>query len=388
MQARRHPSPSRPKRRGFTLIELLVVISIIATLMALLLPAIQNAREAARRTECLNNQRNISLAMQSWATAHANQLPAYGYYIVSSTAVANPIYASLPDGTMLPQRSWVVELLPYLDQTGLYDRWDRTSSLTSADLPDETTTNPNTATVGTTAALASFSIPVLTCPNDESAFQAAGGLTYVVNAGFTDASIATDPPHNFNQEAFDWVAATGYDSDDYAITKTTGVFWADDSSSDTKNPSANLGRIYDGASNTLMIGENILAGVDNANTLADSQTTWASPHFQSCTFVAPVTPVLTSTTPDGDLRYTIGYNITGTEDPFPNATKAGVEGSTPYLNSNHPGIVVVGLCDGSVRTLSDSIDQDVYLRLMTPNATREKAVLFGGSEVPLDSTSF
>ena len=102
MQARRH-TPRRTQRRGFTLIELLVVISIIATLMALLLPASKNAREAARRTQCLNNQRNIATAMIGWATAHNNQLPAYGYWAADTT---DPMTA-----VVQPQRSWVVELL-------------------------------------------------------------------------------------------------------------------------------------------------------------------------------------------------------------------------------------------------------------------------------------
>ncbi|MCP4513457.1 MAG: type II secretion system protein, partial [Fuerstiella sp.] len=67
-------------RRGFTLIELLVVISIIATLMSLILPAIQNAREAGRRTQCLNNIRNVTLAALNFATSNKSRLPALGYF--------------------------------------------------------------------------------------------------------------------------------------------------------------------------------------------------------------------------------------------------------------------------------------------------------------------
>lgn len=381
MQARRLTTSSRRSRRGFTLIELLVVISIIATLMALLLPAIQNAREAARRTECLNNQRNISLALQSWATAHANQLPAYGYCV--NTTINSAASLSLE-----PNRNWVVELLPYMDQQGIYDRWDRTASLASADLPGSaaaTGDNPNPA-------LSTYNIPVLTCPNDESAFQVSGGLSYVVNAGFADDD-ATDTvvQHNFNLEELDWVLADGWDSDDYPITKSTGVFWADADDAATSKPSANLGRIYDGASNTLMIGENINAGVDTDRTLPGGQTTWASAYYESCTFVLPVIAPDTGAVALRSLQLGVGFDIQSGVNPFPNDGKVGTEGETPYLASNHPGIVVVGMCDGSVRTLSENIDQGVYVRLITPNGTREKAILdnaSGGAEIPLDGTDF
>ena len=373
MQVRRLTTVRRESRRGFTLIELLVVISIIATLMALLLPAIQNAREAARRTQCLNNQKNIATAIHGWATAHANQLPAYGYFIDSGN------YPSLSAGFPLPQRSWVVELLPYLDQTAIYDRWDKTSALTQLTLPDETTVNPNPL-------LSIYNIPSLACPDDDSAFQAAGGLSYVVNAGFGDA-VGASADHNYNLEVLDWVAPAGVDSADFVITRTTGVFWAENDADGVKNPSANLGRIYDGATNTLMIGENLMAGFDVENTLpgpVDGSTTWASAEHKSCTFIAPVT--LTAS-PSQSLIYGVGYNAASVLDgPFPNDGKTGVEGNTPYLSSMHPAIIVVGFCDGSVRTISDSIDQGVYLRLMTPGATREKSSLV--AEIPLSGTDF
>jgi prepilin-type N-terminal cleavage/methylation domain-containing protein len=388
MQARSLTLSARRPRRGFTLIELLVVISIIATLMSLLLPAIQNAREAARRVQCQNNQKNLALAMTGWATAHANELPAYGYFkSVKTNVAASP--------AVLPQRNWVVELLPYLDQQTLYDRWDMDASLTSADRPTSasaTGDNPNPL-------LSVFNIPVLGCPNDDSSFQAAGGLSYVVNAGFGDAvGAATGMDHCYDDEALDWIGAVGVNPDDHEITRSTGVFWAEHGTSKTRGPSANLGRIYDGTSNTLMLGENINAGVDTTTgaqaLLGDYTSTWASPQHKSCTFIAPIethaAPAL-SLIFDADPAATIGYEVLQTitnQEIFPNDGKAAADGENPYLNSLHPGVVVVALCDGSVRTLTESIDQGVYLRLMTPGATKLKATLTSGAELPLSGTDF
>ncbi len=377
MQARRLTSSARKSRRGFTLIELLVVISIIATLMSLLLPAIQNAREAARRTQCLNNQRNIATAMIGWATAHNNQLPAYGYWI------EDPVTA----GDALPQRSWVVELLPYMDQQGVYDRWDNSVGLVAND-----------------TAVGGFSFAVLACPNDDSAAQVTGGLSYVVNAGFGDAvgtAIASAPgdgtDHSWSQENLDWDKSlpAGVDEKDATITQATCVFSADyedTGSGSATRSSANLGRIYDGTSNTLMLGENLNAGTDLVNTGLNNS--WASPEHRNCAFIAPVT--LGTTNPsliyDAGAAATDDYVILSGQEAlaFPNGGKVATDGETPYLSSLHPGIVVVAFCDGTVRTINDSIDESVYLRLMTPSGTKQRVVnaVAYGVERPLSDTDF
>ena len=90
-------------RRGFTLVELLVVIAIIGVLMALLLPAVQSAREAARRNDCQNNLKQIGLAFHNYADAHRN-FPALSMY-------EDPVS---PVGS--PARNWVVGILPFLEQ--------------------------------------------------------------------------------------------------------------------------------------------------------------------------------------------------------------------------------------------------------------------------------
>jgi prepilin-type N-terminal cleavage/methylation domain-containing protein len=386
MQARSLTTSARPQRRGFTLIELLVVISIIATLMSLLLPAIQNAREAARRLQCQNNQKNLAVAMTGWATAHANELPAYGYF--KNTEVYYGAGLSL-----LQQRNWVVELLPYLDQQTIYDRWDMDAALGSNDLSTSALGDGDNLNPG----LSVFNIPVLSCPNDDSSFQAAGGLSYVVNAGFGNGvGDANGMDHCYDDEPLDWVGAVGVNPDDHEITRSTGVFWAVHGTTKTRGASANLGRIYDGTSNTLMLGENLNAGVDTSVDVASSpqllnQTTWASPQHKSCTFIAPVQVIGGAYS----LIYGAGYTVLTGAEIFPNDGKIAVDGENPYLNSLHPGVVVVAMCDGSVRTLSDSIAEEIYLRLMTPGATKQKKSLedpanpgVSLAESPLSGTDF
>lgn len=99
----------RPRRRGFTLIELLVVIAIIAILISLLLPAVQQAREAARRTQCRNNLKNISLALHNYHETAGQMPPGW---------INNGVCSS----TYRPPIGWSGMILPQLDQTTIYEK--------------------------------------------------------------------------------------------------------------------------------------------------------------------------------------------------------------------------------------------------------------------------
>jgi prepilin-type N-terminal cleavage/methylation domain-containing protein len=106
------------KRQGFTLVELLVVIAIIATLIGLLLPAVQSAREAANRAACSNKQKQIGLGLHQFASARRDRFPAAN----DRMALTTGNYNARITGANSAGYSWVVHVLPYFEETALYDR--------------------------------------------------------------------------------------------------------------------------------------------------------------------------------------------------------------------------------------------------------------------------
>ncbi|MCA9057834.1 MAG: DUF1559 domain-containing protein [Planctomycetaceae bacterium] len=371
---RLHTSRSHA-RRGFTLIELLVVITIIATLMSLLLPAIQNARAAARRTECLNHIRNVALAVLANTSASGqDKIPAYGRFTpILPPGVQNPTPHQV-ECSPLGGVNWVVTILPQIERSDLYDRWDFDANPFSS---------PNLA-------LAQTHISVLACPDDPSADNVPGGLTYVINSGYASMTILAaymgriqggnspfeSQMHHYINVPIDWNgngvspgggAAPQQDAADADINKSTGVSWLQVKSN---NYSHSMGQIYDGTSSTLLLAENLNAGVMGV---------WSNPAPQNCTFVYPV-----------EAAYAGGPSFSNPPVPngmngLPNAMKYAGEG-TPFPSANHGEVVNFAFCDGSVHSLSARIDQSVYLKLLTPAGSRLRGPGFVPQEVLSDDT--
>jgi prepilin-type N-terminal cleavage/methylation domain-containing protein len=247
---------SAPAPRGFTLVELLTVISIIGMLMSLTLPAIMQAREAGRRTQCANNLRNVALAMQGFATTRG-RLPAAGNFSTSGKEF----------------HSWVVSVLPYVERTDIARAWDYTAPVGNA---------PN-------AALATLTVEVLICPDDNSLAPGMGNLSYVVNGGFGWTEPVDCPaimqsgaggPQaidlNGNGVTCPTIASQDGTPNDRELYYQTGVFFPENwplGSGTVRHHS--LETISDGLSRTIMLAENTWARV------AGGEAGWASPRNRS-----------------------------------------------------------------------------------------------------------
>ncbi len=382
MQTRRSIILSKPSRRGFTLIELLVVISIIATLMALILPAIQQARAAARTVECKNNLKNIALAAHNFASSK-RKFPALGIYKV------DPVTS----GQTIALRSWAVELLSSMDRRDISDRWNF----------DTAWNDPASNGISLDGKpLHDTYIKVLVCPDDQSAIGVDGALSYVANHGYMifggTSNRWTAGGLNWNQNTATNIATTpDEDMVDSDAHRDTGVFWTDytdaslvdasNSSREKQKNSHNIDGVFDGGGQTILFSENLNAGGSGS---------WASPTWSNVGFIYMVAGAVDSTsTPPNTYRYPQPWRSVSPDFVamnLPNRQKNGPEATGNFLgaapNSAHPGGVNVAYVEGSVGFISDSIDANVYARLVSAGGARNRAAVGVPSQDPLADNSF
>ncbi len=364
------------QRTGFTLIELLVVISIIAVLASLILPGVQNAREAARRTQCINNMKNISLAVQNYATSNRGQVPPLtgGIDLRVDGSGSEPLVT--PNAV-----TWIAHLFPYLDQQAIYDRIQ-----VGATSPDSM------------LELARTSVNVLTCPDDQQQ-DGPGRLGYVANAGYIIADLWADGGSRAHRvDIYDFAFnGTSPTTDDAQVAFATGVFWRDDTN--TTGTSINNDSLRttldsvsrgDGGSQTILLSENL--NTRSADATFHATGGWMSNRTNDIAFGLEiegaggvVSDSLTAAggvgpasggTKDQALRLHLNDNnvfpaTTPVERSSINgALSTATDGASPRPSSLHPGVVNFAMVDGSVRNVNQNINQRVYASLITPNGNR------------------
>lgn len=310
---------SLSRRRGFTLVELLVVIAIIGVLVALLLPAIQAAREAARRTTCNNNLKQLSVALQNYHDTY-NRFPfGYGWFRTAYGAGA-------PGGIELTFND---RLFPYIEQAHIEINWS------------DNGLQP----------FMSFAIPVFLCPSDPDSDS-------IWLSGTTPAYARSNYGGNFGLGCMECSLTTPWAQGQSPTSggRIEGIFgW---------NSTTRLRDITDGTSNTALLSE-IAVGEDRTLIRAIRDYDEGVPVMFD---YAP-----NSNMPDLTAFCTAAIQAKLANTPFPCASSTK---NKPLMlsRSYHPGGVHTALCDGSVRFVSDSVDQKVWWAVATPRG-REAAAL-------------
>jgi prepilin-type N-terminal cleavage/methylation domain-containing protein len=295
--------------RGFTLIELLVVIAIIAILVSLLLPAVQQAREAARRTSCKNNMKQLALAMHNY----------------------HDVYNALPLG-MVHRVNWRISILPFLEQANVYSQLDFNLTFRG----DTVTTNSKV--------LGGKTFAMMICPSNiieplsNNAYGANGQKmqygNYLGIGGAVDTSFTSN-------------AASGKCNNYYG--------WHCDNGPMIINDRVLFRDITDGLSNCLVLGEQ--SGRDSGMLYGDRRNGYRGGWHGT-----------DDTINTAGFVTGIGSGITPIQYPLNSRCSDFWACQVPYLNSailnsEHTGGVQFALADGSVRFLSENMSLDTLKRL-------------------------
>lgn len=337
-------------------LQVFVVTATLGVLLALLLPYVLKSHVRGRRSVCVNNLRNLALATNNFEAIH-NRYPGSQELLLGMDPAAIP--ANEP-GHNKPA-SWMAVLLEGLDRADLAERW-------------------NSKTVALTDPALAPSLEFAVCPESSHRAGTTAGTSYVANAGFMPRS---------------WADASPFDEPEYLKTAqrpANGVFL---DRITLPNRSVRSSDIRDGASNTLLLTENLSAQSWNSfGPLDPSLTQLTVNHGWSTDVVLPV---------ERNARfgntfvwcYAAELNFPGADPPFqqpngasippqtPPAPKMKINGQRRIFNenakvfaeiarpsSNHPGGVNAAFADGSVRFLTDDLAYHVYQQLMTPNGVK------------------
>jgi prepilin-type N-terminal cleavage/methylation domain-containing protein/prepilin-type processing-associated H-X9-DG protein len=322
----------RSRKFGFTLIELLVVIAIIATLVALLLPAVQQAREAARRTQCKNNLKQYGLALQNYHDT-------YGMF---------PYSGAEPQWWSANMLSWQWRVLPFMDQAPLYNMVNSEAPAAySVVLADGTK-------------LTDHSVPYGRCPSDDSKKRSVGD-TWDLWGGDAYLGSYTGSSGAYFIESIDptctpYVSVIGFQGhwepiSNMGSTRLLGFMDREHGWRANQDRLTTIARITDGTSNTIAVGEiranchdHLAGGIFYANSLnaSHASTVCAINDFTSCEDQQQIR------WPKCAGYYKHEWNISW------------------GFKSRHAGGAQFVFADGSVHFLGESINMATYQKLGAP----------------------
>ncbi len=312
-------------RPAFTLVELLVVIAIIGILVGLLLPAVQAAREAARRMQCSNNVKQLGLAFHNYELATKS-------FPINFARRAQAPYGNDGPGIANSGRSWMQMLLPYIEQSNLYNRIDFSSGLTAIGSP---------AGLAQNRVVAATVVPTFLCPSDDSNENGLLNNRSDVNnpdpiGRWAVSSYKACAGSNWANGVFAWnnSGATGVGGKNAGqndgLNRGNGVIC---SNQNNGNAPTKIRDLTDGTSNTFIVGE-AMPGWSQWNW-------WYNPNACTATCAIPLNRVLKVPKSIGDWPNNYGFA------------------------SRHTGGGNFALGDGSVRFISENIDTAAYRAFAT-----------------------
>jgi prepilin-type N-terminal cleavage/methylation domain-containing protein/prepilin-type processing-associated H-X9-DG protein len=325
-------------RRAFTLVELLVVIAIIGILVALLLPAIQAAREAARRSQCLNNMHQLGVAFLN----HENAKKVFPYTIKRADLV-----------TKRGLNNWAPAILAYMEEGNLVDGYD---------LNEDWWRDKADGTPGNRTLVANFQ-PSLMCPSAPDQFRIQDKVestppnkTGACGDYFTPAGVHVDIN---NSLPTDQKFPVPVDAND---TRTQRLLWGatrwEDSSDPAKSVPNKIASITDGTSKTILIGE-----------CTGREDVWRQGVKYGVDFTStPKVRARGGAWATSDNAYEIGQRVANDVAFGPIPGTLGINNSNEWghcFYSFHPSVANFTFADGSVRTISESIELRTLAEMVT-----------------------
>lgn len=324
------------RRRGFTLVELLVVIAIIGILVALLLPAVQAAREAARRMQCSNNLKQYGLGLQNY----------HDTYKVFPTGSYNWAW---------PNIGWQVQILPFMEQGALYDQL----SFNAAVVSNPYNTNiPSPTNPGRLAR--EISVPYARCPSDTSQpaplWNGWAQTSYTGSLGSqrTPSGSGCQPFLNPNSPAFHYEASGGQadHGNDTTGSQISGMFGR-------LGPTISIASCLDGTSNVISVGETMAECHDHA-----AGGGWWQYNGMGNAHASTSVPINVMVTCPNNKKWNYALpagSACGTPtNPVSNANNWNISWG---FRSRHPGGAMFVFVDGSVHFIGENVDYITYQAL-------------------------